>query len=192
MATEQSSNCQLSDAIQNLPPELREKILKAFIATKLRQRAALGWDKVHEHIAKLPFCQYMQKIVPMVICFEYANCRFEGCCFSCYESGTLHKVSLSPPMELIPPIETTAEYKNFLKVCSWDGYYWHELVPFWGGALAKKGGCFLIKHLIGIKHSSNDLARNIANIFLPLGCEIFVGEKRNQVETGDHVLIMWK
>ena len=69
------------------------------------------------------------------------------------------------------------------------------MVPFWQGALAKskhhkcekKGGCFLVKNLIGIKHSRNNLARNIRNIFLPLRCEIFVDEKRNQVETDEHV-----
>ena len=128
---EQSSNCQLPEAIQNLPPELREKILKAYIATKLCQRADLGWDKVHEHISKLPFCQFMQQIVPMIICFEYPDCYFEGCCFPCSEmEGTLHKESLSPPMELIPLIENSTEYKNFLKVCSWDGYDWHEWLLF--------------------------------------------------------------
>jgi len=126
MAAAQSSKCQLSDAIQNLPPELREKILKEYIATKLRQRADLGWDKVHEHISKLPFCQYMQQIVPMIICFDYMDRYFEGCCFPCFErEGTIHKVALSPPMELIPLIENSTEYNNFLKVCSWDGYDWH-------------------------------------------------------------------
>ena len=78
----------------------------------------MGWEKVHEHISKLPFCQYRQQIVPNIICLEYANCRFEGCCFPCYERGTLHKVSLSPPMESIPLIEDKIEYKNFLKICS--------------------------------------------------------------------------
>ena len=123
-------SCELSEAIQNLPPELREKIYKDYVTIKPCQRADLGWDKVHEHISKLPFCQYRQQIVPMVICFEYANCRFQGCCLPCYESGTIHKASLSPPMELIPLIEATPEYKNFLKVCPWDGYDWHEWFLF--------------------------------------------------------------
>ena len=60
------------------------------------------------------------------------------------------------------------------------------------GELAKKGECFLVKNLIAIKHSRKDLARNIARIFLPLRCEIFVGEKRNQVETDEHVFIICK
>ena len=63
---------------------------------------------------------------------------------------------------------------------------------FLAGSVSKKGKCFLVKNLIAIKHSRNDLARNITNIFLPLRCEIFVGEKRNQVETDEHVFIICK
>jgi len=66
---------------KTLPPELREIIYKEYLAIKRRQRKEMGWDKVHEHISELPFCHYMQQIVPTTICFEYANCRFEGCCF---------------------------------------------------------------------------------------------------------------
>ena len=42
--------------------------------------------------------------------------------------------------------------------------------------------------IILLKHFSNDLARDITNIFLPLWHEIFIHKKRNQVETGNHVL----
>jgi len=126
----QTSNCQLSEAVQNLPPELREIIYKEYLAIKMRQKKEMGWDKVHEHISKLPLCQYMQQIVPKIICFEYANCRFDGCCFPCFEGeGTLHKASISPPMGLIPLIVDSPEYKNFLKVCSWT-YDWHEWFLF--------------------------------------------------------------
>jgi len=38
MAAEQSSNCQLSEAIQNLPPELREIIYKEYLAIKRRKK----------------------------------------------------------------------------------------------------------------------------------------------------------
>jgi len=68
---------------------------------------------------------------------------------------------------------------------------------FLAGSVSKKGGCFLVKNPIDIKgirlkHSRNDLARNITNIVLPLRCEIFVGEKRNQVETDEHVFKICK
>ena len=42
MAAEQSSNCQLSEAIQNLPPELREMILKECIAIKIKEKKGNG------------------------------------------------------------------------------------------------------------------------------------------------------
>jgi len=123
-------SCGLSETIQNLPPELREMILKEYIAIKIKEKNEMGWDKVHKNILKLPFCQYSEQIVPVIICFEYANCRFEGCCFPCFErEGTLHEVSLSPPMELIPLIEASPGYKNFLKGCSWT-YDWHEWFLF--------------------------------------------------------------
>ena len=87
--------CGLSEAIQSLPPELREMIQKEYIA-----------------ILKLPFCEFKQQIVQMVICFEYADsCFFEGCCFSCFErEENIHKASLSRPMELI---EASPEHNNF-------------------------------------------------------------------------------
>ena len=87
----------------------------------------MGWGKVHEHISKLPFCQYMQQIVPMIICFEYPDCPFEGKCFHCFDEGTVHEMSLSRDMEVMPLIEATPEYKGFLKPSSWYGYDYHEL-----------------------------------------------------------------
>ena len=151
-----------------------------------RKKKDLGWDKVHEHISKLPFCQYREQIVPMIICLEYPDCYFEDCCFPCFErEGTVHKVSLSPPIELIPLIEAIPEYKKFLVVCSWDGYDWHEWYCF-----SEKSCSFLVKNLIRLKHSRNDLACNIASIFLPLRCEIFIHKKHNQVEAGNHVFII--
>jgi len=119
----------IDEAIQNFPPEIREIIYKEYVATKLRERAALGWNKVHEDILKQPFCYFMQQIVPTIICMEYMYCRFEGCCYPCWNSvkrrPRLHKVSMNPPIETIPLVENSYEYKNFLKICSSD---WHE--PF--------------------------------------------------------------
>ena len=92
-AARYSSDVQLSEAIQNLPPELREMILKEYIAIKIKEKKEMGWDKVHKHIPKpgwdkvnghilkLPFCKYREQIVPMVICFEYPDCYFDDCYF---------------------------------------------------------------------------------------------------------------
>ena len=72
----------------------------------------------------------------MVICFEYLDCYFEECCFPCFErEGTVHKATLNPP--IIPLVEATPEYNNVLKVCSCDGYDWHEWFLFGRGALAR-------------------------------------------------------
>ena len=69
----------------------------------------MGWDKVQEHILKLPFCQYREQIVPMVICYEYSNCRFDECCIPCLEKErTVHKATLNPP--IIPLVEANHEY----------------------------------------------------------------------------------
>jgi len=62
-------SCVLSEAIQRLPPELREMILKEYNAIKINEKKEMGWDKVHENILKLPFCEW-QKIVRMVICVD--------------------------------------------------------------------------------------------------------------------------
>ena len=35
------NNCQITEAIQNLPPELREIIYKHYLAIKLKEREAL-------------------------------------------------------------------------------------------------------------------------------------------------------
>ena len=114
-----------TESIQILPPELREKIFKHYLAIKLKHGASLGWDKVHEHISKLPFCHKRQQIVRMIICFDYTNCRFEGCCYPCFvRSKKLHKVSISPPIESIPDFPTV-EYDPFLEICSRDSD-WHE------------------------------------------------------------------
>jgi len=41
-AARYSSDVQLSEAIQNLPPELREMILKVYIAIKIKEKKGNG------------------------------------------------------------------------------------------------------------------------------------------------------
>ena len=57
----ESNNCQLSEAIYNLPPELREKIYQEYLKIKLRQREALGWNEVHEALENAPFCEKQEE-----------------------------------------------------------------------------------------------------------------------------------
>ena len=64
------SEKQLTDAIQILPTELREKICKEFIKIKLRERKALGWDEVNAAIKEAPFCEHNQQIVKVLFCYK--------------------------------------------------------------------------------------------------------------------------
>ena len=126
-------SCGLSEAIQNLPPELREMILKEYLAIKINEKKEMGWGKVHKSILKLPFCEFKQQIVTMVICVEYPNCYFEGCCFPCFKSErTVHNPSVRSPKEPKLLIEAGPDYKNFLEICSWNGYDWHKWFLFGG------------------------------------------------------------
>ena len=57
MAAAQSSNCQLSEAIQNLPTEILEKIYKEYVAIKIRERKEMVWNEVLFEIDEAPFCE---------------------------------------------------------------------------------------------------------------------------------------
>ena len=107
----------ISEAIQNLPPELWGIIMKEYLAIKMREQSALGWGEVHEQISKLRFCHNRQRVVRMIICFtNESSCPFEGCCYPCFDQGIEHKLPYSPPIEYIP----------LLKICPWD-CDWYEL-----------------------------------------------------------------
>ena len=117
--------CDFIDRKRNEKLNKELKLLPGLVALNLRQRAALGLGKVYEHISKLPFCHKRQQIVRMIICLDYKYCRFEGCCYPCFDRAKkLHKVSISPPIESIPNFPTV-EYNPFLEICSQD-CDWHE------------------------------------------------------------------
>ena len=85
-----TNKCQLTDSIQKLPPELREEIYKEFIKIKLRQRSALGWEKVNAAIAEAPFCQHNEQIVKVLFCHKCRYCRRNGLCNMCSKNGVEH------------------------------------------------------------------------------------------------------
>ena len=88
--TSEKKNCQLTDAIQILPPELREKIYKEFIKNQLRQREALGWEKVNKSILTAPFCDYNQQIVKVLFCYKCEYCMRNYQCNLCRRDGGFH------------------------------------------------------------------------------------------------------
>ena len=85
-----SKNCQLSEAVQKLPLELREKIYNEYLTIKIRQRAALGWEKVNAAIAEAPFCEHNEQIVNVLFCHKCGDCRRNGLCHMCSKNGVKH------------------------------------------------------------------------------------------------------
>ena len=88
--TSEKKNSQLTDAIQILPPELREKIYKEFIKIKLRERKALGWDEINAAIKEAPFCEHNQQIVKVLYCYKCGHCLRNYLCNLCKKNGVRH------------------------------------------------------------------------------------------------------
>ena len=88
--SEKKNNCQLTDAIQILPPELKEKIYKHYLTIKLSQRKALGWDEVNAAIAEAPFCDHNQQIVKVLFCYKCGHCMRNYLCNLCRRNGVNH------------------------------------------------------------------------------------------------------
>ena len=82
------NTCQITKAIQNLPPELREIIYKHYLAIKLKEREVLGWNLVHNELLscclpKILITQIGHKIDFLQIL--YVNCTLSG-----YFKNTFH------------------------------------------------------------------------------------------------------
>ena len=88
----QLNNCQVTEAIQSLPPELREIIHKLYLAIKLREQEALGWSEVHEDLENAPFCEKQERIVKVLFCSKCNcdTCSKNGVCFTCKKNGVHH------------------------------------------------------------------------------------------------------
>ena len=92
------NNCQITEAIQNLPPELREIIYKHYLTIKLKEREALGWNLVHNELLIQPFCPEMERLVRILVCIAYMHCCQGGCCYPCYkQEEILHEITISVP-----------------------------------------------------------------------------------------------
>ena len=86
----EKNKCQLTDAIQILPPEIREIIYKEYIKIKLRERADLGWDEVNAAIKEAPFCDHNQQIVKVLFCYKCGHCMRNYLCNLCKRNGVNH------------------------------------------------------------------------------------------------------
>ena len=92
------NTCQITEAIQNLPPELREIIYKHYLAIKLRGRAALGWNLVRNELLIQPFCPERQRLVHILVCVAYMHCCCGGGCYPCYKKEEIsHEITIYTP-----------------------------------------------------------------------------------------------
>jgi len=78
--------CGLSEAIQSHPPELREIILKEYIAIKIKEKKEMGRDKVHENILKLPL-QIQAADCADGYLFRLSALLFRGVLFPLFQKG---------------------------------------------------------------------------------------------------------
>ena len=81
---------QLSEAIQRLPPELRQKIYKEFLAINLRQRKEMAWDEVHGELIEGPFCEKQGRFSKIFICSKCNDCERTGLCVLCLKNKVKH------------------------------------------------------------------------------------------------------
>ena len=85
-----TSMFQISEAIQNLPPEICEKIYKEFVAIKMRERKEMGWNEVNADIVKAPFCEKRLRITKVMFCGYCSFCRKNGRCYECLKYRKYH------------------------------------------------------------------------------------------------------
>ena len=78
-----SNNCQLNEYTK-----------------KLRQRAALGWDKVHQDLQKTPFCHRRERLVKVMFCLEHKNCGVDGICVPCIRKDSIRHRRIQQPQTL--------------------------------------------------------------------------------------------
>ena len=94
------NNCQVIEAIQNLSSELREMIYKHYLAIKLRERAVLGWDLVHDELSIQPFCPVKAAACPYSgVCSLYALLFWMGVVtLVINKTEILHELTISVPI----------------------------------------------------------------------------------------------
>ena len=102
-----AQNINIEELLKELGPETLHPAVKKIVKFK----------EVHNDLLKQPFCHKRQRLVRIIICFNYDDyCRWEGLCYPCFEQqGIKHELSYTPPIENIP----------LVKICS-DTYDWHS------------------------------------------------------------------
>ena len=104
---------ELDYEIQNLPPELREMILKKYISNKIKERLDLGFSSVHYEMKLYPFCEKNQQLTKITQCGKcYDLCERNDWCCLCLKNGKNH--FLGYPIKKLRDFELFAPEKKFI------------------------------------------------------------------------------
>ena len=80
---------------------------------KLRERAALGWSKVHKELEKTPFCHRRERLVKVMFCLEHERCRLDGLCVPCTRKESINHYPF-------PFIDEYNCNRRFIEICEDD------------------------------------------------------------------------
>ena len=83
-------NGSLTEAIQNLPPELREKIYNIWVKNKIKEKNEMGFDMINSEIKELPFCEENHQITKITFCRKCRTCEKNSWCYLCFKKGKKH------------------------------------------------------------------------------------------------------
>ena len=110
-----AQNINIEELLKELDPATLQALEQLLAEDAPAARKTAKWKEVHNELLKQPFCPYRQRLVRIIICLHYEDCRWEGLCFPCFEQGIKHKLLYTPPIE------------NLLltKKCS-GTYDWHD------------------------------------------------------------------
>ena len=80
---------------------------------KLRQRAALGWGKVHKELEKTPFCHRRERLVKVMFCLEHKSCGVDGICVPCIRKDSINHYAF-------PDIDEYNSPRRCIEICDDD------------------------------------------------------------------------
>ena len=80
----------VTEAIKRLPPELREKTFKHYLAMKIWERNEMGWNKIHGQLMEGPFCDKQGMFSKIFICSKCNECERTGLCVLCLKNNVQH------------------------------------------------------------------------------------------------------
>ena len=83
------------------------------LTLKLRQRAALGWDKVHQDLQKTPFCHRREMLVKVMFCLEHESCGVDGICVPCIRKDSINHYAF-------PDIDEYNSPRRCIEICDDD------------------------------------------------------------------------